>query len=201
MIVIGLVGGIGSGKSFVADHLQALGAARFDADRAGHQVLHFPRVKAALKARWGDVIFDEQGEVSRSELAKFVFAPPPKGPEDLLYLESITHPEIVRLLQQTIEKCHQEQIPLLVIDAALLLKAGWHIHCDEVWYIDAPAEVRWQRVQQRGWNQDHWKNRENSQTPLDLKKRKADRIIVNAGKVEETVAQISQAWQELISSG
>ena len=80
MVVIGVTGGIASGKSLVAQQLGQLGAEVLAADQIGHAVLRDPEVRAALSARWGSGILDAAGEIRRSVVAEQVFAPPPDGP-------------------------------------------------------------------------------------------------------------------------
>ena len=99
MKLIGLLGGVASGKSMVAEMFRRLGAEVLDADRVGHEVLRMPAVRAAVGGRWGKDVIGPDGEVNRPALAKIVFAPPPDGPRELAELERITHPEIRRRLQ------------------------------------------------------------------------------------------------------
>src|SRR5438477_12900597 len=98
MLILGLVGGIASGKSLVAECLRDLGAVVLDADRAGHAVLREPDVVAALVNRWGNSILDPAGQISRRAVAKIVFA---AGNEaERKFLEQVTHPRIENLLRQ-----------------------------------------------------------------------------------------------------
>ena len=98
--VIGMMGGVASGKSFVARQLGQCGAAVIDADRLGHEVLRLPEIEAAARQRWGDEIFSTDGQIDRRRLAARVFAATPEGREDLRYLESLTHPRIREFLDQ-----------------------------------------------------------------------------------------------------
>ncbi len=100
MLVIGILGGVASGKSLVSSELAQLGAGVLDADRAGHEVLRMPAIAAAARQRWGDEIFTADGQIDRKRLAGLVFSPPPEGPRQRKYLEELTHPEIGRLLDQ-----------------------------------------------------------------------------------------------------
>src|SRR3954466_7090481 len=96
--VIGIVGGIASGKSAIAKEFKRHGAVVLSADDAAHEVLRQPEVKASARQRWGDGIFGPDGEIDRSALANIVFAPPPAGEQDRKYLEELTHPRIGKLL-------------------------------------------------------------------------------------------------------
>ena len=103
MKILGLLGGVASGKSLVARQLAELGAVVLDADRAGHEALRLPGVEAAARRRWGDAVFGQDGHIDRSRLAKIVFAPPPDGPKERKFLETLTHPEIGRRLAAQVE--------------------------------------------------------------------------------------------------
>src|SRR6185437_13418712 len=104
MKLIGLLGGVASGKSTVAELFRQLGAEVLDADRVGHEVLRMPAVRAAVGGRWGKDVIGPDGEVDRPALAKIVFAPPPAGPRQLAELERITHPEIRRRLKTEVDE-------------------------------------------------------------------------------------------------
>src|SRR5262245_40039116 len=103
MKIVGLLGGIGSGKSTVAEMFRQLGAAVLDADKTGHEVLRQPAIRAAIGGRWGQAVIGPDGEIDRKALAKIVFAPPPEGPRELAELERITHPEIRNRLKTKVE--------------------------------------------------------------------------------------------------
>ena len=154
MILIGVVGGIASGKSEVSGALQRLGAKLVDADRIGHEVLEDPEVKAAIGQRWGGEVFDAHGLVDRRRVAGIVFAAPPKGPEELTFLEQWTHPRIGQQLREQIAKwARTGRVKAAVLDAPMLLKAGWDAFCDRLLFVDAPREQRLARARRRGWNE------------------------------------------------
>jgi dephospho-CoA kinase len=196
--IIGLLGGIASGKSLVADCLEQLGAAVLDADRMGHEVLRVPEVREAIRQRWGEQVFAD-GEVNRQALAKIVFDPSPKGRDSLQYLEQLTHPKIGQLLEQEAEALaatgrHQA----LVLDAPVMLEAGWHTLCDHLLFVDAPREARLARALARGWTEADFSAREAAQESLDVKRRHADAIIDNSGSTESTRVQVTRLWHSLI---
>ncbi len=198
MLVIGLLGGVASGKSLVAKELERLGAGHLDADRAGHEVLRLPRVEAAARQRWGAGVFNTAGHIDRSQLARLVFAAPPNGPRERKYLEQLTHPEIGRLLEQQARQWTAEGLPAAVLDAPLLLEAGWDKFCDTLVFVDAPREVRLGRALARGWTESEFSARENAQEPLDLKRKRADVVIDNATSFEQTREQVERFWQSLV---
>src|SRR6476659_7030245 len=119
MLILGLVGGIASGKSLVANILRDMGAIVLDADQAGHYVLRQPDVISELQKRWGDKILDPKGQIIRREVAKIVFA---KGNEsDRTFLEHLTHPRIEAALRQELEAVRNspDPPPVIVIDSPL----------------------------------------------------------------------------------
>lgn len=197
MQIVGLVGGVASGKSLVAKQFADRGAVVLDADRAGHQALGLPQVEAAARERWGDKIFGRDGHIDRSALARIVFAPTPEGGRERQYLEQLTHPEIGRILREGIENV-APNVPLVVLDAALLFEAGWDKLCGKLVFVDAPREVRLARARARGWSEDDFSAREAAQESLDFKRGRADAIIDNAGSAEHTQMQVDRLWQSLV---
>ncbi len=197
MKTLGLLGGVASGKSLVSRQLAAMGALILNADRAGHEALRMPEIEAAARERWDDAIFDGDGHIDRSQLAKIVFAPPPNGPRERKYLETLTHPEIGRRLAAQVEE-GKDLAPLIVVDAALLFEAGWDKLCDCTVFVDAPRAARLARALQRGWTEEDFTAREGAQDSLDSKRARAGWIIDNSGSVEDTEAQVKRLWQSLV---
>jgi dephospho-CoA kinase len=196
-MVIGIVGGVASGKSYVAQRLESHGANRIDADRLGHEVLTDPAVTSALTARWGDRVVDATGEIDRTAVAEIVFALPPRGPQELDFLERMTHTRISARIEQKIEQWAQEHEPAIVLDAAVLLKAGWDRFCDRILFVDVPHQLRLARALARGWKRSDFAARENAQESLQAKRTCADLVIDNSGTPEQTDAQIRDFWQTL----
>ena len=198
MKTVGLLGGIASGKSLVAKKLQDLGAVVLDADRAGHEVLRLPHVIQAARDRWGASIFGADGEIERKRLAAIVFARTDEGRRELEYLEKLTHPEIGRRLQEQLNLFRAQGVQVAVLDAPVMLKAGWDRFCDQIWFIDAPYEVRLKRAQTRGWTEDEFRDRELAQEPVERKRELADLVLDNSGDIEYTHRQIERLWHSLI---
>jgi dephospho-CoA kinase len=197
MYVIGILGGVASGKSLVARQFARLGAGVLDADRAGHQVLRLPRIEAAVRERWGEEVFGPDGHVDRSRLARLVFAQPPDGPRERKHLERLTHPEIGRLLSQQAEALASSGTVAAVLDAPLLLEAGWDRLCRKLVFVDAPRQARLSRAIARGWSKEDFAAREEVQKSLDFKRRRADLVVDNSGSSEQTQAQVERFWQSL----
>jgi len=196
MFVIGILGGVASGKTVVAETLRSLGAAVLDADRLGHEALREHEVKEAIRKQWGERVINADGEVDRPTLGRIVFAPAPEGPVELERLEMITHPRIGEKIDEQIRQLSQEGRTAVTLDAAVLLKSGWDRKCDKLLFVDAPASLRKQRAARRGWDADEVERREAAQTPIEEKRSRADVIIDNSGDLSETRRQIEAFWNQ-----
>jgi dephospho-CoA kinase len=200
-LVLGLSGGIGSGKSYVAGLLKDLGAQVFDADRAGHDVLRDGEVKELLRQRWGNQIFGSNGEVDRQEVAGIVFGCDENAVAELRFLQSISHPFIQHALDKFIEKFQTaEDSVSIVVDAALLFEAEWGQCCDQVIFVDCSESVRWQRCRERGWSDEEIIQRQASQLELQEKRRRSDLILDNSGTRDNTRKQLQAIWTMLTAS-
>jgi dephospho-CoA kinase len=197
MKIIGLLGGVASGKSLVARLLAELGAGVLDADQAGHQVLQLPHIMAAARQRWGEAIFGADGQIDRHKLARIVFAPGEQGDRERRFLEKLTHPEIGRLLLAQAQQYADNGKKAAVLDAALLLEAGWDKLCKILVFVDAPLESRHKRAFQRGWTTEEFIAREAAQLPIEQKRARADLVIDNSAAVEYTREQVERLWQSL----
>jgi dephospho-CoA kinase len=182
----------------VAQQLAQQGAAVFDADNAGHDVLRLPQIEAAARRRWGEAIFGPDGRIDRARLARIVFAVGPKAETERKYLEKLTHPEIARLLQRHIMTQAATGISITILDAALLLETGWDHWCEKIVFVEAPRETRLARAKSRGWDEEDFAAREGVQESLDKKRARADVIIDNSGSPEQTQAQVERCWASLI---
>jgi dephospho-CoA kinase len=198
MRIIGLLGGVASGKSLVAGQLAALGAGVLDADRAGHEALRLPRIEQAARQRWGDQIFAPDGHIDRARLAAIVFAAGTAGQREREYLEQLTHPEIGRLLQQQAETMTAAGIQLAVLDAALILEAKWDKLCEKLVFVDAPRHARLARALARGWTEENFAAREAVQDSVDSKRERAEAVIDNSGSPQHTQAQVERLWRSLV---
>jgi dephospho-CoA kinase len=198
MIVLGVCGGVASGKSVVAGQLQALGAQVLDVDRVGHEVLADPKVIRAAVERFGTEVLDGSGQLCRRQIARRVFAPTPAGRGDLEYWESWTHPRIGALLERRLgELREREPLGVVVVDAAVLFKAGWDRFCDKVIYVDAPRSTRLRRALARGWSPEDFSARETVQLPLEEKRRRSHIVIDNSGSLDQTYDQVLDTWNSL----
>ena len=197
-IVVGLCGGIGSGKSYVAELLKDLGAQVFDADRVGHNVLREDGVKEVLHQRWGNQVFGSNGEVDRQAVASIVFGGDDNAVAELRFLQSVSHPIIQHALEEFIETFHLAgNSVLIVIDAALLFEAKWDQCCDQVIFVDCSEYVRWERCRERGWSDEEISQRQAFQLEVQEKRRRSDLILDNSGTRDNTLNQLQTMWTAL----
>lgn len=192
--VIGLIGGIGSGKSSVAAEFARRGAKILSGDEFGHEALRQPEIREQVVSHWGTEILDKQGEVDRRKL-RIVF----DDAVERTTLEALVWPWIKRRLNEEVAAANADPaVPFVVVDAAVMLEAGWNTACDRIVYVDAPCELRLQRLaQQRGWNEKEVAAREKAQLPRNEKIKRADHVVDNSGAPEAIARQIDKllrAW-------
>jgi dephospho-CoA kinase len=179
--------------------LVELGAPILDADRAGHTVLaNDPDVRDALLARWGDSILTSSSEVDRAAIAQRVFAADKSGTAELKFLESLLHPRIRTELSQLRDKFAAEGRLAAVLDAPLLLEAGWGPLCDFILFVDAPVELRLERAKSRGWSKSEFERREAAQWPIAKKLSHATNILTNSGSADDLRSALRNFWTENI---
>ncbi|MDB5388277.1 MAG: Dephospho-CoA kinase [Planctomycetaceae bacterium] len=182
--VIGVVGGIGSGKSFFAQTLaKQKNVVIVDADVVGHRLLLRPEIRQRIRERFGDEVFAADGSIQRRSLAKMVFGDSPEQVRSKADLEAIVHPPLAAELQQQITAAQAAGCAdAIILDAAILLEAGWRDFCDAVVMIEVSPEIRLQRVQaNRGWTEAEFRAREGNQLSVEQKRAAADYVVVNNG--------------------
>lgn len=198
MVIVGIIGGVASGKSTIARKMKELGAQIFDADRIGHEVLAEPEVITAAKQRWGEEVVDSDGQLIRKAIADHVFGDNEQAATELKFWESKTHPRITQRVSEALEELKQQsgdgnseiETQVVVLDAAVLLKAGWDRFCDHLLFVDTPHENRLKRAIERGWTAEHFAAREAAQMDLGEKKKKATLVIDNGGSLERSYNQV-----------
>ncbi|MEX2186555.1 MAG: dephospho-CoA kinase [Pirellulales bacterium] len=210
MRVIGILGGVASGKSQVTRMLAELGCGVLDADRAGHEVLREIEVKKAIRDRWGEGVFNADGEVDRRAVAKIVFASPlaestkrertRQVNDERRFLERLTHGRIsAALRRQADELIAAGRVKAIVLDAALLLEAGWDGMCDALVFVDAPQDDRRRRAATRGWSDTEFAAREAAQESLEAKRRRADFEIDNSVDLETLRDNVEQFLRKFLA--
>lgn len=190
MPVIGIVGGIGAGKSHVARAFERLGCVVLDSDVAAKAQLDEPAVKDVLVSWWGEGILGIDGKVDRKKIAAIVFADTSQRQR----LEELIHPRLKAGRASAIAQARQEGKPGVIVDAPLLLEAGVAAECDYVVFVDAPKAERLQRVvEKRGWSVEEFEKREAAQWPLDKKREASHAVIANGNGVSIEQLQIEAA--------
>ncbi|QEG24511.1 dephospho-CoA kinase [Mariniblastus fucicola] len=196
MVVVGLNGGVASGKSFVSSCFEELGAHRIDADQVAHEVLQNADVIDRIVDHFGDDVIQGDGQIDRKRLGKIVFGG--TGDAELDHLESIVHPEIrIRIRSQMELLRKSADVELLVLDIPLLFEGEYDQHCDYVIFVDANLNVRQQRAKLRGWSDDELEKRESRQLSVEEKKLRSDVVINNSGSKESTARQLAEFCQKL----
>lgn len=202
--VFGLIGDIGAGKSRAAAMFAEHGAFVLDADAVGHTLLEQRPARDRVIARFGKGILapatapDAPPAIDRRALGAIVFA----NPADRRALEAILHPAMRRTVERAIRRTvRRGQSPAIVLDAAILLEAGWNSLCDQVVYLETPREERLARLEaQRGWTEETLRAREAAQWPAERKRAAADAVLLNNSSVEALRDQIDRFWQINVAS-
>ena len=194
--VIGLVGGIGSGKSAVADDFESLGCLVIRSDRIAHEVLEQPAVKAALRQWWGDEILAADGRVDCRAVARRTF----NNPVELERLNWLVHPKVDEIRRDLMAAYRQSSaVKAVVWDTPLLVETGLYKQCDAIIFVNAPFEQRLARVQAaRGWTADELKIREDRQASLDKKKEISDDVIDNGGDKAARLSQVRRVLSRIL---
>jgi len=189
-LVVGLMGGIGSGKSTVARVLAELGARVLDADALCAELHETPQVKAAVRRRWGDAVFNAAGRLDSAALAAIVF----DHPDELAELNRIIHPRVIERIERDVAACRvQGDLVLCVIDAPLLFESGLTHLCDLTLFIECDETRRAQRVaRSRQWAPEEIERREARQQSLARKREMADVIVDNSGDLAALRRQVQE---------
>ncbi|MFN2582798.1 MAG: dephospho-CoA kinase [Candidatus Dormibacteria bacterium] len=195
MHVIGLTGGIATGKSTVASMLAAHGATVVDADELAHDVVRPGQpALAEIRARFGDTVIAPDGSLDRAATATIVFADEQARRD----LERITHPRIAELTQQRIADAIAADAPVVIVDIPLLFENNREEMFEGVLLVYAPETVQVTRLMARdGIDADAASQRLAAQLPIEEKRQRATWVIDNRGALDATHAQVDTWWNEL----
>jgi len=195
MKIIGLTGGIGSGKSTVTRFLAELGVVVIDADKVGHDLLRNPEIRQELIDAFGKHILGSGGEVDRSKLGPVVF----DNPEALEQLNQLIHPRMHTVIQGLLDDYRQQGAAVVVLEAALLVEAGSTSMADEVWVTVASEPVVLRRTEERSrLSEAEILARIRSQVSAEERAKYADVIINNDGNLDELRGEVERQWQRLM---
>lgn len=197
MFVIGLTGGIATGKSNVSSFLEQKGAAVIDADILAREVVEPGSCGAKmLREAFGDMFFDENDCLLRKALGAYIF----DRPEERQRLNGIMHPLVQQRARELLEMYEKNGKLVAVACVPLLFETGMESMCDTVWLMDISEEEQLRRLQERdGLSYEAAQSRVASQMPREEKRRRADYIIDSSGTIEETRALAEKLWQETLA--
>jgi len=195
MKVIGLTGGIGSGKSTVSRFLAELGAVIIDADKVGHEALKpDTELWREVVAAFGRQILTPSGDIDREKLGEIVFS----NPDSLLRLNRIVHPRLYEVVKAQLEECRRQGIEAVVLEAPLLIEAGWASLVDKIWVTVASEATVLRRLQERtGLSEPESLSRIRSQLSFVERVRYADVTIDTDCDPDELRARVGKLWQKL----
>ena len=194
MRTIGLTGGIGSGKSAVAQMLIARGAGFVNADLVGHRsyLKGTPTYERLIEA-FGREIVGEDGEIDRQKLGRRVFA----DPEDRRRLDDIVWPAMAEMMARDLDELRAKGSRVAVLEAAILIEAGWQWLVDEIWVVVARPETAVQRLEAAGMEREQAEARIRSQLSNEERVYQSDVVIENDGTPAELEARVQSLWDQL----
>ena len=189
--IIGLMGGVGSGKSCVAGEFLRLGCGVVDADRVGHDLLGAGHIKDKIREVFGEGVFGADGEVDRGALSEIVF----HSEENVARINNILHPEILVKCEQLIDDLSITAAKAIILDMPLLVEVGWDKRCDFLVFIDCPEQIRAQRAEKKGTDtKKNLKKRENFQISLDTKAKIAHYTLNNHSDRQALASQVDRIF-------
>jgi len=194
MKVIGLTGGIGSGKSTVSRFLAELGAVIIDADKIGHEAFKpDTEVWREVVAAFGRQILTPSGDIDRKKLGEIVFS----NAKALARLNQIMHPRMYDMVKAQLEEYQRQEVDVVVLEAPLLIEAGWASLVDEVWVTVASESTVLRRLKEQfGLSEQQSLARIRSQLSSEERVKHADVVIYNDGDLDELRAKVDKLWQE-----
>lgn len=196
MFLIGLTGGIGSGKTTVATRLKDLGARIVDADKIAREIVEPGEPALAELAEAFDGVLNADGTLNRAELARQAFA----TPEATEKLNSITHPRIRERTLERFAQARTDGVPVLVYDMPLLIENGEYKKMDHVLVVDAADEIRIDRlVNSRGLDEEDARRRIAAQISREERLAAADSVVDNSGTRDQLLQQVDTFWEQVVA--
>lgn len=197
-MVIGLTGGIGTGKSTVSQILKDRGFPVIDLDVISHEVIEFSSVVEKIVQNFGREVLDEDEAgnctISREKLGKIIFA----NKEKRLALNSIMHPEILKVMHKKILECKSEKNKIIFVEVQLLFEVQWEKEFDYILLVATKRDMQVRRVLERDKRSEEeaW-NIINSQMSLDEKREKSDFVIENDGNMDDLNKKVDKFLKSL----
>ncbi|QDR80997.1 dephospho-CoA kinase [Sporomusa termitida] len=195
MYLIGLTGGIASGKSTVSTMLQELGAYIIDADKLAHEITKpHKRAWQEIVAAFGSAVTDANGQINRKRLGKIIFADAAARAQ----LEAITHPRIEEEVAVAMTTARQQGCEIIVLDAPLLIEVGWYSRVNAVWVVFVDENTQIVRLMMRdNSSYEDAMARIRAQLSLSEKLKYADVVINNSKTIGHTKKQVHKFWCEI----
>jgi dephospho-CoA kinase len=200
--VVGIVGGIGSGKSSVARWVVSHDpdVLLINGDEVGHEVLTYKAVQEAIRQRFGAGVFDGTGQIDRRAMGQRVFGPSDEKHAARRDLERIVHPHIRETFEKRIAEAKAAKNQAVLLDAAVLFEAGWNDLCHAIVFVDVPRGERLRRLHAgRGWDEAEVERREASQVSLEIKRSRSNFVIDNAQSVDEAGRQLKDVLSKMLT--
>jgi len=196
--IIGILGGIGSGKSTVASELCKLGCKVIDADKIAHKALDKKTVKRKIVRLFGERVLEPSGQIDRRILSDIVFADAGK----LSSLNKIIHPLVLKQTEELIKRYRrQSQAKAIVLDMPLLVEVGWAERCDKLIFVGCKRRLRVSRAKKMGLDENQIKIREKFQISLDNKADIADNQFDNNSDFTALVRQVTDIFSNIVNNG
>ena len=193
MRIIGLTGGIASGKSTVSRILQSMGAVAIDADAIAHELAEpgAPLYEAYI-THWGAGILTPEGTLDRRKIGDIVFA----DEDERRWLDDVSHPLLCREVQRRLAALRTSDVQTVVLDAPLLFEAGWERLADETWVVVLPRDIQLRRLMARNhYTEEEALSRMESQLSQEEKMRRADVVIDNRGSEAQLEKKVQEAFR------
>jgi len=196
--IIGILGGIGSGKSTAAAEFAKLGCKVIDADKIAHELLEEPSVKEKVVGLFSRSILNPEGKIVREKLAEVVFTDADK----LSSINEIIHPIVLQRAEKLIKKYNsQKQVKAIILDMPLLVEVGWDKRCNKLIFVNCDQKLRLNRAKKLGFDKNQVKIRENFQISLDNKANLADNTIENNSDFSVLAKQVVNIFSYIMYNG
>ena len=198
MITVGLTGGIATGKSLVSQLLEEHGAFVINADLIAHELYNPGTIGFnSLISHFGDTILDLNGTIDRKKLASIVFT----RKHEMDNLNTIMHPLIYDEIKKIMSDLSNKKYPVVVVEAAVLIEAGWQDLFDQIWVVSSDMETVISRLNARnGLSREESLKRINSQIHSKDRNEYADIVIENNGNIEILSSRIKELWADKLST-
>lgn len=196
MLLFGITGGIGCGKSSVCNFLREKSVSIIEADPLAKELTNrLPDIRKALKAEFGDDIYSKEGQLNKEKLTEIVFYDSVAREK----VNQIIHPHVINWIKEEAERLHREESQKFVgVEAALIFESKMDEMLDAIVVVSAPLEKRIQWIQERNnLSREEILKRINSQIPLEEKVKRADYVIENDGTVEDLDKKVNLFYQWL----